>query len=79
MGAGISHYGIAKAVPVLLLGGMESVYGALFGGLIIGVAELMGAQYVGSEYREIIPFALMLLILVIRPNGLFGLRTIERI
>lgn len=79
VGSQLGHIGIAKAVPVLLLGGLESVPGALLGGIIIGIAELMGAQYVGSEYREIIPFALMLLILIIKPHGLFGLRTIERI
>jgi len=75
----MSAYGIAKAIPVLLLGGLESVPGALVGGIIIGIAELLGGTYVGSEYREIIPFIVLLLILVIKPHGLFGLKTIERI
>jgi len=79
VGPELNHAGIAKAIPVLLLGGLESVPGALIGGIIIGVAELLGGWYAGSEYREIIPFALMLLILVIKPHGLFGLKTIERI
>ncbi len=79
VGGQMVHVGIAKALPVLLLGGMESIPGALVGGIIVGVAESMGGAYAGSEYREIIPFCLMLLILLIRPYGLFGLKTIERI
>jgi branched-chain amino acid transport system permease protein len=75
--------GLAKALPVVILGGLESVPGALIGGLIIGVAEMLGAtyidQHVGGGFREITPFILMLLILLFRPHGLFGLKTIERI
>ena len=77
--ADMGHIGISKAIPVLLLGGLESIPGALLGGIIIGVAELLGGAYAGAEYREIIPFSLMLLILLVRPHGLFGLKTIERI
>lgn len=79
VGAGLSHVGIAKAIPVILLGGMESITGALLGGIIIGLVESLGGAYIGSEYREVIPFAMMLLILMFRPHGLFGLRAIERI
>ena len=64
---------------MILLGGLESIPGALLGGIIVGVTELLAGQYAGSEFREIVPFALMLLILLFRPHGLFGLRTIERI
>ena len=75
--------GIAKALPVLLLGGLESVPGALVGGLIIGVVEMLTAQYVdpaiGAAFRDIAPLILMVLILLLRPHGLFGLRRIERI
>lgn len=75
----LGHIAIAKGIPVLLLGGLESIPGALLGGLIIGIVELMGGAYIDPSYREIIPFVIMLIILIIRPHGLFGERTIERI
>ena len=75
----MGYLGLAKALPVLLLGGLESVPGALLGGIFIGVAESVGGAYAGGEYGDIIPFSLMLLILLIRPYGLFGERRIERI
>ncbi|MFC1999355.1 branched-chain amino acid ABC transporter permease [Chloroflexota bacterium] len=73
------HVALAKGLPVLLLGGLESITGALIGGFIIGIAEMLAAVYMGSDVREIIPFAFMLIILIVRPHGLFGLKTIERI
>ncbi len=69
---------LGKGLPVLLLGGMDSIPGALFGGLAIGVIESLATQW-GPEYQEMIPWAIMLLILVIRPWGIFGERRIERI
>lgn len=75
----MGYLGLAKALPVLLLGGLESIPGALLGGIIVGVVEIVGGAYAGGQYGDIIPFTLMLLILLIRPYGLFGLRTIERI
>jgi branched-chain amino acid transport system permease protein len=69
---------LGKALPVLLLGGMDSFPGALVGGIIIGVAESLGGYY-SPEYQQIIPWMFMLLILVIRPWGLFGEQRIERI
>lgn len=75
----VGMYGITKALPVVILGGLESIPGALIGGLIVGIAEQLASQYLGSEFRTVVPFILMLLILLIRPYGLFGLKTIERI
>ena len=75
--------GLSKALPVVLLGGLESIPGALIGGLIIGIAELLGSTYidphVGGGFKDITAYILMLLILLLRPHGLFGLKTIERI
>lgn len=79
VGGGLSHVGISKAVPVILLGGLESVPGAFLGGLIIGLAEVFGSTYIGPEYGDLFPYVLMLLILLIKPHGLFGLKVIERI
>jgi len=70
--------GLGKGLPVVLLGGLDSIPGALVGGLIIGVVESLGG-YWGGEVREIIPWVIMLVILMIRPWGIFGERRIERI
>lgn len=73
---------LIKALPVLLLGGLESLPGALVGGLIIGVTEILSAAYVNPHvtgFSQLLPFILMVLIMMIRPHGLFGLRRIERI
>jgi len=78
----LSFVGLAKALPVILLGGLESIPGALVGGLIIGLAELFSITYLDpvlGGFSGIMPFILMLLILLIRPYGFFGLRIIERI
>lgn len=69
---------LGKALPALLLGGMDSIPGALAGGIVIGMAESLGAVWLGS-LREIIPWIIMLLILLIRPWGIFGQHRIERI
>jgi branched-chain amino acid transport system permease protein len=70
--------GLGKGLVVVLLGGMNSIPGALVGGLILGVTEALGGYY-WTDLREIIPWVLMLLILIIRPWGMFGERRIERI
>ncbi len=70
--------GLSKGLPVLLLGGMDSIPGALVGGMIIGVAEAMGGYWFSST-REILPWVVMLVIVLIRPWGIFGTKRIERI
>ena len=65
-------------LPVLLLGGLNSIPGAIVGGLIIGLAEAL-ASYYQPGLKEIIPWIVMLVILLIRPYGLFGEKRIERI
>ena len=62
---------ITKAFVIIILGGMGSVTGAILGGLIIGFAESFGAFYISTDYKDIIAFALLILILSVRPQGLF--------
>jgi branched-chain amino acid transport system permease protein len=62
---------ITKAFVIIILGGMGSVPGAIVGGLIIGFAESFGAFYISSDYKDIIAFVLLVVILSIRPQGLF--------
>jgi branched-chain amino acid transport system permease protein len=74
----VGDLALMKGLPVLLLGGLDSIPGALVGGLIIGVVESLGG-YWAAPVREIIPWILMLAILLVRPYGLFGQKRIERI
>ena len=60
-----------KALPVLMLGGFTSIPGAIVGGLIIGFAEALGGYYVSSTYKDLIAFVLLVVILSIKPTGLF--------
>jgi branched-chain amino acid transport system permease protein len=69
---------LGKGLPVLIMGGLDSVPGALVGGLIIGLVEPLGG-YWAPAIREVVPWIVMLVILLIRPYGLFGQRDIERI
>jgi branched-chain amino acid transport system permease protein len=62
---------ILKAFVIIILGGMGSIPGAIVGGLLIGFAESFGAFYVSTNYKDIIAFALLVLILSLRPQGLF--------
>jgi branched-chain amino acid transport system permease protein len=72
-----------KALPVLILGGFESVAGAIVGGLIIGVGEKIGEVYwgplVGGAIENWFAYVLALVFLVFRPQGLFGEKIIERV
>ena len=62
---------ITKAFVIIILGGMGSVPGAIVGGLIIGFAESFGAFYISTDYKDIIAFVLLVVILSLRPQGLF--------
>ena len=68
-----------KAFPAVLVGGLDSVPGALVGGLIVGIVEGLTAGFIDPALAEIAPFIVLLLILVIKPDGLFGLKRIERV
>jgi len=72
-----------KAFPVIILGGLDSILGAVVGGIIIGVLENLSGAFLdpifGGGVKEVAPYAIMLLVLLFKPYGLFGLVRIERI
>jgi branched-chain amino acid transport system permease protein len=85
VGAGIT--GLAfRALPAVILGGLDSVQGALVGGLVIGAAEVYSGEYLkhwtgtlGVGYQLIVPYVVMLIVLLVRPYGLWGTPEIRRV
>jgi branched-chain amino acid transport system permease protein len=81
--AGLSLFGF-KVFPAVILGGLDSIIGAVVGGLIIGVLENM-AEYVDGQFLHVgnlyavAPFYVLIIILMIKPYGLFGTKNIERV
>jgi branched-chain amino acid transport system permease protein len=72
-----------KVFPVVILGGLDSIPGAVIGGLIVGIVENVAAgyvdPYVGGGTKDFAPYVLMIVALMIRPYGIFGKRIIERV
>jgi len=72
-----------KVFPVVILGGLDSVLGAVVGGLIVGIVENVAAgyldPYVGGGTKDFAPYVLMIAALMLRPEGMFGRRRIERV
>ena len=72
-----------KVFPVVILGGLDSIPGAILGGLIVGVVENLAAgyidPYVGGGTKDFAPYVLMIAALMVRPYGIFGKKIIERI
>ena len=61
-----------KGLAIMLIGGLGSVYGAMAGGLLLGVVEIVSVAYLASSYRDAFAFSLMILVLLLRPRGLFA-------
>jgi branched-chain amino acid transport system permease protein len=68
-----------KVFPVVILGGLDSIGGAIIGGIIIGLLETFTGGYISTSLREVIPYIVLVLILMVKPYGLFGLVEIERV
>ena len=78
----LADYGL-KVFPVVILGGLDSVAGVIVGGVIIGVLENLSGGYLdpvfGGGVKEVAPFVALVLILMVKPSGLFGKIMIERV
>ena len=61
-----------RAFVACILGGIGSIYGAMFGGIIIGIAETLAIAYIAPDYKDAIAFIVLVLVLFIKPTGLFG-------
>jgi branched-chain amino acid transport system permease protein len=72
-----------KVFPVVILGGLDSIVGAVIGGLIVGVVESLAAgyldPYVGGGTKDFAPYVLMIIMLMFKPYGMFGTHRIERV
>lgn len=71
-------FGLSVLV-VVIVGGLDSVLGALLAGLLIGVLEALAGAYLGGEFKLLITFLVLVAVLMVRPYGLFGTREIERL
>ena len=82
LGLQASEIGL-RALPVALLGGLESIRGAPLAGIIVGIGEAAASKYLDPYTQgaasQIFPFLLMIVVLLIRPQGMFGWRVIERL
>lgn len=68
-----------KAFSAAVVGGIGILYGSVVGGLVVGVCECLAAQYIGSNVRDPMAFVILIVILIIKPNGLFGKKGIMKV
>ena len=68
-----------KAFTAAVLGGIGSIPGAMLGGLLLGVAEAFGADIFGDQYKDVVAFGLLVLVLLFRPTGILGRPEVEKV
>jgi branched-chain amino acid transport system permease protein len=68
-----------RVFPVVILGGLDSIPGAIIGGIIVGLLEAYTGGYIGQGLNQVLPFVVLIVILMVRPYGLFGQEIIERV
>ena len=68
-----------KAFIAAILGGIGNIPGAMLGGILLGITESMGAVYLGSQWKDVIAYVILVLILVVRPTGILGERVAEKL
>jgi branched-chain amino acid transport system permease protein len=71
-------YGL-KAFTATILGGIGNIPGAMFGGLILGVVEMLGSAYISTAWKDVFVFLILILVLIFRPTGLFGEKIAEKV
>lgn len=68
-----------KAFVAAVVGGIGNVRGAMLGGLCIGLIEFLGVAYLSDKYRDVYVFSLLILVLLVRPSGILGRSTVEKV
>ena len=68
-----------KAFTAAVLGGIGSIPGAMLGGVLLGLAETFAAAFISAQYKDIVAFGLLILILLFRPSGLLGKPEVEKV
>jgi branched-chain amino acid transport system permease protein len=71
-------YGL-KAFTATILGGIGNIPGAMFGGLILGVVEMLASAYISTAWKDVFVFLILILVLIFRPTGLFGEKIAEKV
>ena len=76
---GMGESALIAALPAIVIGGFTSLPGAIVGGLIVGVLQKLASGYVGTGTENVVVYTVLLLMLLVRPYGLFGERDIVRV
>ena len=71
----VGRMALLKGLAVVILGGLGDVYGAILGGLLLGLAEALGSVYISVAYKDAIGYLLMIVVLLFRPQGIIGQKT----
>lgn len=74
----LSDWGF-RAIPAVLVGGLDSIRGAIIGGLLVGILEVIATGYLGAFVGSMFPFIILLIVIIVRPHGLFGQVEIVRV
>jgi branched-chain amino acid transport system permease protein len=72
------NYGL-KGFTAAVVGGIGSIPGAMFGGLLIGLAEAFAAGYISNTFKDLIVFSILIAVMILRPSGLFGKATVSKV
>ncbi len=72
------NYGL-KAFTATILGGIGNIPGAMIGGLVLGVLEMLGSTYISTSYKDVFVFVILILVLIFRPTGLLGEKIAEKV
>jgi branched-chain amino acid transport system permease protein len=69
---------LLKGMTGMVIGGLGNVYGAMFGGLVVGILEVLAVSYLTSSYQDVLVFAALIAVLMFKPAGLFGVQVRDR-